>query len=161
LTVLQWDDKISTLLPPSSRGPGRGPFKAKTGVRIPVGALQRRAREGTSFFFVDRRRRTADHCRTGFPAYRGSGPSTNGERINEYRRRTADVRPRNVQWTVDSDRGGFLSSLSGGKPSTNRERINEYRRRTADVRPRNVQWTVDSGRWQGRFSFQPVGGKPE
>ena len=24
--------------PPSSRGPGRGPFKAKTGVRIPMGA---------------------------------------------------------------------------------------------------------------------------
>ncbi len=24
--------------PPSSRGPGRSPFKAKTGVRIPVGA---------------------------------------------------------------------------------------------------------------------------
>ncbi len=28
-------------LPPSSRGPGRGPFKAKTGVRIPVGALNK------------------------------------------------------------------------------------------------------------------------
>ena len=27
--------------PPSSRGPGRGPFKAKTGVRIPVGAYAR------------------------------------------------------------------------------------------------------------------------
>ncbi len=25
-------------MPPSSRGPGRSPFKAKTGVRIPVGA---------------------------------------------------------------------------------------------------------------------------
>jgi hypothetical protein len=78
LTVLQWDDKISTLLPPSSRGPGRGPFKAKTGVRIPVGALQRRAREGTSFF-VDRRRRTADHCRRqAFQPVRRSRPSTNG-----------------------------------------------------------------------------------
>ena len=27
--------------PPSSRGPGRSPFKAKTGVRIPVGAQKR------------------------------------------------------------------------------------------------------------------------
>ena len=25
-------------MPPSSRGPGRGPLKAKTGVRIPLGA---------------------------------------------------------------------------------------------------------------------------
>src|SRR5690348_13959730 len=29
---------ITPLAPPSSSGPGRGPFKAKTGVRIPVGA---------------------------------------------------------------------------------------------------------------------------
>ena len=31
-------DKICPLLPPSSRGPGRSPFKAKTRVRISVGA---------------------------------------------------------------------------------------------------------------------------
>ena len=28
----------SASLPPSSSGPGRGPLKAKTGVRVPVGA---------------------------------------------------------------------------------------------------------------------------
>lgn len=32
-------DIISTLTPPSSSGPGRGPLKAKTRIRIPVGAL--------------------------------------------------------------------------------------------------------------------------
>jgi hypothetical protein len=31
-----------SLQPPSSRGPGRGPLKAKTGVRIPLGALDSR-----------------------------------------------------------------------------------------------------------------------
>jgi hypothetical protein len=30
--------KICALLPPSSSGPGRGPLKAKTGVRVPLGA---------------------------------------------------------------------------------------------------------------------------
>ncbi len=29
------------VMPPSSRGLGRGPFKAKTGIRIPMGALGR------------------------------------------------------------------------------------------------------------------------
>jgi hypothetical protein len=47
LTVTSWDDKIRPLtlrsqsvsnLPPSSSGLGRSPFKATTGVRIPVGA---------------------------------------------------------------------------------------------------------------------------
>jgi hypothetical protein len=30
--------EFSRSQPPSSRGPGRGPLKAKTGVRVPVGA---------------------------------------------------------------------------------------------------------------------------
>src|SRR5690606_22891618 len=34
--------RIAGVRPPSSRGLGRGPFKAKTGVRIPLGALQKR-----------------------------------------------------------------------------------------------------------------------
>ena len=39
LTIYQRDDKISpACLPPSSSGLGRSPFKATTGVRIPVGA---------------------------------------------------------------------------------------------------------------------------
>ena len=37
LTHFDGDGKIPEL-PPSSRGLGRSPFKAKTGVRIPVGA---------------------------------------------------------------------------------------------------------------------------
>ena len=39
LTPRQANGKIPLLLPPSSRGPGRSPFKAKTGVRISMGAL--------------------------------------------------------------------------------------------------------------------------
>ncbi len=31
-------EAVATATPPSSRGPGRGPLKAKTGVRIPLGA---------------------------------------------------------------------------------------------------------------------------
>ena len=38
LTNIGWDGKILPLMPPSSRGPGRSPFKAKTGVRISVEA---------------------------------------------------------------------------------------------------------------------------
>jgi hypothetical protein len=40
LTDTGGDDKIPPLNepPPSSRGPGRNPFKVKTGVRISVGA---------------------------------------------------------------------------------------------------------------------------
>src|SRR5690606_16226623 len=34
--------RIAGVRPPSSRGLGRGPFKAKTGVRIPLGASQKR-----------------------------------------------------------------------------------------------------------------------
>lgn len=33
-------------MPSSSRGPGRGPFKAKTGVRIPVRAPKRPLKPG-------------------------------------------------------------------------------------------------------------------
>ena len=29
-----------SFMPPSSSGPGRGPLKAKTGVRVPVGASE-------------------------------------------------------------------------------------------------------------------------
>ena len=39
LTIENWDDTISPLLtPPSSSGPGRGPLKAQTGVRVSLGA---------------------------------------------------------------------------------------------------------------------------
>jgi hypothetical protein len=41
LTVPKGNDKIQPagkIEPPSSRGPGRNPFKVKTGVRISVGA---------------------------------------------------------------------------------------------------------------------------
>ncbi len=31
--------ELLRLMPPSSSGPGRGPLKAKTGVRVPLGAL--------------------------------------------------------------------------------------------------------------------------
>lgn len=51
IAILFWEEKLlsslvnrdinSPLTPPSSRGPGRSPFKAKTGVRIPVGAPNR------------------------------------------------------------------------------------------------------------------------
>ena len=41
-------------LPPSSRGPGRSPFKAKTGVRISVGAHEKN--QLFSWFFVLRAR---------------------------------------------------------------------------------------------------------
>jgi hypothetical protein len=51
---------------------------------------------------IDRGRRTADRRRTGFPACQGSGPSTNGERINEFRPQTADGGPRYGRWTVDN-----------------------------------------------------------
>ena len=37
--------------PPSSSGPGRGPLKAKTGIRIPLGALNTVLRTG-HFFYV-------------------------------------------------------------------------------------------------------------
>ena len=50
-------------MPPSSRGLGRGPFKAKTGVRIPVGAhpyhdleTQSRCRFRTGSFRLQRRK---------------------------------------------------------------------------------------------------------
>ncbi len=39
LTVPSPHDKIFIRQPPSSSGPGRGPLKAKTGIRIPLGAL--------------------------------------------------------------------------------------------------------------------------
>jgi hypothetical protein len=38
LTLYNADGKIPPLLPPSSSGLGRGPLKAETGVRTPVGA---------------------------------------------------------------------------------------------------------------------------
>ena len=39
LTLKSDHDIISTLTPPSSSGLGRGPLKAETGIRIPVGAF--------------------------------------------------------------------------------------------------------------------------
>jgi|GEM_PF-5205769 len=55
----------------------------------------------------------ADRCRTGFPACRGSRPSTN-QGTNK-RMGTADGRPRNGRWTVDRGRwwGRFLASARG------------------------------------------------
>lgn len=38
LTAMEGRVKITSLLPPSSRGLGHSPLKAKTGVRVPVGA---------------------------------------------------------------------------------------------------------------------------
>ena len=38
--------QVNPSLPPSSSGPGRGPLKAKTGVRNPVGALKKSAING-------------------------------------------------------------------------------------------------------------------
>ncbi len=42
------------LLPPSSSGPGRGPLKAKTGVRVPVGAPAERCQKA-AFFLIESR----------------------------------------------------------------------------------------------------------
>jgi hypothetical protein len=63
LTITGCDDKIppaytSTTLsvsvpPPSSRGPGRDPFKVKTGVRIPVGAQDADTLKGVCMFKAD------------------------------------------------------------------------------------------------------------
>jgi hypothetical protein len=38
----RWLTKVNSEMPPSSSGPGRSPFKAKTGVRISVGALPKK-----------------------------------------------------------------------------------------------------------------------
>ena len=71
LTFQIWDDTISPAwfgqlraaanritdmsqryqTPPSSRGPGRGPLKAQTGVRIPMGAQRKSHRDDGSFHF--------------------------------------------------------------------------------------------------------------
>ena len=42
---------LESVPPPSSRGPGRDPFKVKTGVRIPVGAQKDIPHNGVSFLF--------------------------------------------------------------------------------------------------------------
>jgi hypothetical protein len=68
-----------------------------------------------------------------FQSMRRSRPSTNGERINEYGRQTAE-------WTAA---GEAFQPVRKGRPSTNGERINEYGRQTAE-------WTAAGE------AFQPV-----
>gem|GEM_PF-5714521 len=55
-------------MPPSSRGPGRSPFKAKTGVRISVEALRNRHQGGFSFLYSDLRESPWRHSETAIKA---------------------------------------------------------------------------------------------
>ena len=68
------------------------------------------------------RPRTADRRRTGFPAGQGANRQRIGERINEWRLRTADRR-----------RTGFPAGQGANRQRIG-ERINEWRPRTADRR---------------------------
>jgi len=92
---------------------------------------------------IDRRPPTADRRRTGFPACQGSGPSTNGERMNEFRLQTAVGQAFQPVREVGRQRMG--------------ERINEFRPQTADRGVNDGRWIIDRGRRQHTQAFRLPG----
>ena len=63
-------------MPPSSSGPGRGPLKAKTGVRVSVGAQI--IHRGVDFFSQNRSPHRGDDIRVSVPLYTPFGWALHG-----------------------------------------------------------------------------------